>query len=128
FQGNCKQAMEFYKSVFGGELSMQTMGEVPDDAMPPDMKKEAVKDMIMHAALTGGAVNLMGSDSQKASAKAAKIELSLSGSDETKLRGIFDKLSDGGKVNMPLQKQFWGDTFGMVADKFGVDWMVNISK
>jgi PhnB protein len=119
--------MEFYKTVFGGELTMQTMGEVPDEAMPPDMKKDEIKDMIMHARLSGGDVDLMGSDSQKASKTAAKIELSLSGTDETKLHKIFDSLSAGGKVNMPLQKQFWGDTFGMLRDKYGVDWMVNIA-
>jgi len=126
FDGNCKEAMEFYKDLFGGELTTQTMGEVPDDAMPPGMNKEEIKDQIMHARLEGGDVTLMGSDSQKASPKTAKVELSLSGSDERHLREIFDKLGQGGKATMPLEKQFWGDTFGMVTDKFGVDWMVNI--
>jgi PhnB protein len=126
FQGNCKEAMEFYKNIFGGELAMQTMGEVPDEAMPPGVNKEEVKDQIMHAGLSGGTVAIMGSDSSKASAKAAKIELSLSGTDETKLRKIFDSLGEGGKVNMPLAKQFWGATFGMLTDKYGIDWMVNI--
>jgi PhnB protein len=119
--------MEFYKTVFGGELQMQTMGEVPDEAMPPDMKKEEIKDMIMHARLTGGEVELMASDSPKASKSAAKIELSLSGPDEAKLRKIWDALAQGGKINTPLEKQFWGDTFGMVRDKYGIDWMVNIT-
>lgn len=127
FRGNAKEAMEFYKSVFGGELTTQTMGEVPDEHLPPDMKNAEAKNMIMHASLTGGAIELMASDSPKASAKAAKIELSLGGEDESKLRQMFDALANGGKVNMPLEKQFWGDTFGMLTDKFGVDWMVNIS-
>lgn len=114
--------MEFYKTVFGGELTMQTMGEAPID-----MPKGATKDQIMHAQLEGGEVRLMASDSTIASPKAAKIELSLSGPDEVKLHKIFDELAKGGKVNMPLEKQFWGDTFGMLSDKYGVDWMVNIS-
>lgn len=124
FKGNCREAMEFYKSVFGGELQMQSLGQVPADAgMSIDKSR---KDEIMHARLSGGMVTLMGSDSQKASDKTAKVELSLSGSDESQLKAVFDKLSDGGSVRMPLSKQFWGDLFGMVTDKYGVDWMINI--
>lgn len=126
FKGNCREAMEFYKGIFGGKLEMQTMGEVPPDAMPPGMDQEEIKDQIMHAALTEGDVELMASDSHKASAKTAKVELSLSGADEEKLRKTFDSLTAGGKVTMPLEKQFWGAIFGMVTDKYGVDWMVNI--
>lgn len=128
FQGNAREAMEFYKSVFGGELTMQTMGEVPEGAEERKMITEENKDQIMHAALRGGDIALYGSDSPKASAKAAKVELSLGGSDEKRLTEIFNKLAEGGKTTMPLAKQFWGDTFGMVTDKFGVDWMVNITK
>ena len=127
FSGNCREAMEYYKSIFGGELTMQTMAEVPEGAEERKMITEENKDQIMHAALRGGDITLYGSDSPKASAKAAKVELSLGGSDENRLRKIFDQLAEGGKVTMPLEKQFWGDTFGMVADKFGVDWMVNIT-
>jgi PhnB protein len=127
FQGNAKEAMEFYKGVFGGQLTMQTMGEVPQEHMPPHMKKAEYKDMLMHASLISGDIELMASDSPKASAKAAKVELSLSGDDEAKLRQLFEALAKGGKVTMPLEKQFWGDIYGMLTDKFGVDWMVNIS-
>ena len=123
FQGNAKEAMEFYKGVFGGELEIQTMGEVPADVpRMPGMKETDV----MHASLKGGAVNLMASDSSKASAKASKVELSLGGTDEAEMRKIFDGLADGGEVNMPLEKQFWGDIFGNVTDRYGVDWMMNI--
>ena len=124
FKGNAKEAMEFYKNVFGGDLTLQTLGEAPKEAQAEAIDRDPNK--IMHAKLEGGLITLMGSDSAKASDKAAKIELSLNGSDETKLRAVFDKLSEGGKATMPLAKQFWGDTFGMVTDKFGVDWMVNI--
>ncbi len=124
FTGNCREAMEFYKSVFGGELDMSTYGDVPGD------KPEAMKDMddrVMHATLKGGDISLMASDStRKEPFGDSSISLSLGGTDEEKLRGLFDKLSDGGKVTSPLKKEFWGDTFGTVTDKFGVDWMVNI--
>lgn len=123
FNGNCKEAMEFYKSIFGGELTMQTFGEIPGD-MPGKIEHP---DWIMHARLEGGEVKLMGNDSSKASPKTAKVELSLSGMDEAKLRKMFDSLSGGGKVTMPLDRQFWGDTFGMLTDKYGIDWMVNIT-
>lgn len=123
FQGNAKEAMEFYKSVFGGDLRIQTMDEVPSEAQMP----EANPNDVMHARLDGGLVVLMASDSKNASPKAAKIELSLSGSDESQLREAFDKLAEGGKVNMPLSKMFWGDLFGQLSDKYDIDWMVNIS-
>ena len=122
FQGDCKEAMEFYKDVFGGELEMSTMGESPGD-FPG---KNDHPDWIMHSSLKTGEFTIMGSDGAKASAKAAKIELSLSGDDEAKLKGYFDGLAEGGTVKMPLEKQFWGDTFGQLEDKYGVEWMVNI--
>lgn len=121
FKGNAREAMEFYKSVFGGELTIQTLGEAPKEAQPPGGNPNDV----MHANLKGP-VNLLGSDSSMASEKTAKVELSLGGTDEPQLRDIFDALAEGGKIRMPLSKQFWGDIFGMLTDKFGVDWMVNI--
>lgn len=121
FTGNCREAMEFYQDAFGGELTVQTYGEVGmnDGPMPADK--------LMHADLSGGDVRLMGSDTAAASAKAAKISLSLGGEDEEKLRAIFDKLSDGANVQQPLKKEFWGDIFGSLTDKYGVEWMINIS-
>lgn len=123
FNGEAKEAMEFYKKVFGGELTMQTVDQAPKDMQQmPGMKLTDV----MHASLKGGAINLMASDSSKASKKAAKVELSLGGTDEAQMRKLFDDLADGGEVRMPLEKQFWGDIFGSVSDKYGVDWMMNI--
>ena len=121
FRGDCREAMEFYKDIFGGELTIQTYDEVPGDT-PPDMKGK-----IMHATLEGGDAKLMASDTTEASAKAAKVSLSLGGSDEEKLTRIFDKLSKDVTVEHPLKKEFWGDTFGSLVDKYGVDWMVNIT-
>lgn len=123
FKGNCREAMEFYETVFGGELDIN---EADLDKMGDMPNKDWFKGKVMHASLKGP-VNLMASDSKIASAKAAKIELSLGGSDEPAMRKIFDKLgSDGGKIEYPLTKEFWGDLFGRVTDKYGVQWIMNI--
>jgi PhnB protein len=124
FNGNAREAAEFYKSVFGGELTVSTFGDAGADKMPGF---EDMKDKVMHAMLDGDTKKII-SDSRQASEKAAKIELSLSGDDEQKLTGYFEKLSEGGKVRSPLKKESWGDTFGQLTDKYNIDWMVNISK
>ncbi|HVA11224.1 MAG TPA: VOC family protein, partial [Candidatus Dormibacteraeota bacterium] len=123
FQANAKEAMEYYKGVFGGELTMQTTAELPKDM--PTMPGSKPTD-VMHSSLKSGAVDLMASDSSKASAEAAKVELSLGGTDEAQMRKIFDAFAEGGEVRMTLSKQFWGDIFGSVSDKYGVDWMMNV--
>jgi PhnB protein len=115
--------MNFYKSVLGGDLTMQTFGEAN---MAQDAKD---KDLIVHAALKSGSVVIMASDplpSMPATA-GSNFRLSLQGQDAKSLTDIFNKLSQGGEVEMPLAKQFWGDTFGMLTDKFGIHWQVNIS-
>lgn len=119
FQGNCREAMEFYQGIFGGELSIQTYAEVK-------MGDESQQNWVMHAMLSGGLVKFMASDTEQASAKAAKISLSLGDADEATLRPIFDKLAEGGNVFSELKKEFWGDIFGSLTDKYGVEWMVNI--
>ncbi|HET7060132.1 MAG TPA: VOC family protein [Candidatus Saccharimonadales bacterium] len=121
FKGQAREAMEFYKSVFGGELTVQTYADAP--GMGEDAGK---KDWLMHARLEGGDAKLFASDTDKASPTAAKIDLCLGGTDEHRMREIFEKLSAGGKVNSPLKKEFWGDTFGSLIDKYGVNWMMNI--
>lgn len=125
FKGNCREAMEFYKDIFGGELTVQTYGDVPGNV--PDDAGVSNKDWLMHARLEGGDIKLMASDTQQASPAAAKISLSLGGSDEARLREIFGKLGKGGKVFSELKKEFWGDIFGSLTDKYGIDWMVNIT-
>jgi len=122
FNGNCREAMEFYKSVFGGELEIseadpEQMGDMPN--------KDWFEGKIMHSSLKGP-VNLMASDSPKASDKTAKIELSLGGTDEPQMRETFDKLAMGGTIKMPLEMQFWGDVYGQLTDRYNVDWMMNI--
>lgn len=122
FSGNCKEAMDFYQKAFGGNLAVQTMSDVPEESRMPG----ADPNSVMHAKLSGGAATLYASDSPQASAKTAKVELSLTGADEAEMRRIWDALKEGGTVRMELAKQFWGDTFGNLTDKFGVDWMMNI--
>lgn len=122
--GDTRAMLEFYHQVLGGELNLQTYGETP---MPAP---ESHKDRIMHGTLEAGAVTVMASDAppnMPMSDMSSNISLSLMGSDEAELKKVFEALSGSGKVTMPLEKQFWGDTFGMVDDKFGTHWMVNIN-
>ncbi|UQU68019.1 VOC family protein [Couchioplanes caeruleus] len=121
--GNAREAMEFYESVFGGTLTMNTFG----DFGAPD---PALADKIMHAMLeTGDGLALMASDPppEMPVQPGSSISISLSGDDAERLHGYWAKLSDGGTVMVPLEKQMWGDEFGTCRDRFGVEWMVNIS-
>jgi PhnB protein len=122
FADNARQAMEFYRGVFGGELTMNTFGEM-GGAAPGDENK------IMHSQLeTPAGYTLMASDAPAGMphSEGSSISVSLSG-DTDDLRGYFTKLSEGGSVTVPLEKQMWGDEFGMCVDRFGIGWMVNIS-
>ena len=122
FPGTAREAMTFYDSVFGGDLKLNTFGESPGaDA--------ATAEKIMHGMLTTpSGFTLMASDEPPGEDLRAgnNFSISLSGDDDAELRGYWDKLSAGGQVTMPLEKQMWGDTFGQCVDRFGVPWMVNI--
>ncbi|MBO9613435.1 MAG: glyoxalase/bleomycin resistance/extradiol dioxygenase family protein [Dyadobacter sp.] len=122
FEGNCREAMEFYKGIFGGELNMMTFGQV-DNSCPV-----AIRDHIMHASLMGGEVDFMASDSPQPGPLAGdKIQLSLSGFDEANLRKKFEQLSEGAiTITVPMEKQVWGDIFGAFKDKYGIDWMIDV--
>lgn len=123
FNKEAKEAMTFYQSIFGGELKTQTFAE---SGMPT---KDEEKDLLVHALLDNGTLSFMASDggSQHPITVGDNISMSISGTDEKTLTNYFNKLSEGGKLDMPLAKQFWGDTFGMLTDKFGIHWMINIS-
>lgn len=124
FRDTARAAMEFYHSVFGGELTLNTYEEFHASDDP------AEKDKIMHGMLTtpSGMV-IMGADTPNAMeyTPGGPHSVSLSGGDETELRGYWEKLSAGGTPIEPLEKAPWGDWFGMCIDKFGVHWMVNIA-
>jgi PhnB protein len=123
FNGNAREALEFYQSVFGGELVVNTFGDFAGDP--------AIADKVMHGQLeTPAGYTLMASDLAPGMPfnSGGTITISLSGDDQDALSGYFEKLSDGGQVTMPLEKQMWGDVFGQVIDRFGVAWMANITQ
>ncbi|MDB5244556.1 MAG: hypothetical protein JWN18_426 [Parcubacteria group bacterium] len=124
FNGNAREAMEFYKSVLGGMLTTSTFKE---GGMPHD---PATAEKLMHAMLiTENGITLMASDTPPGMpyTPGTNIAISLSGNNEDELRGYWNSLADSAQISMPLDKAPWGDTFGMLTDKFGISWLVNIS-
>ena len=124
FPGTARDAMEFYKSVFGGSLTLSTFGELGGEGAPSP-------DNIMHGQLeTDRGFTLMGADTPPGTEHQPgnNLAVSLSGDAGDELRGYWEKLSGGGAVIVPLEKQMWGDEFGMCADQFGITWMVNIGQ
>ena len=122
FAGNARDAMERYREVFGGDLTLSTFGDFGQAGTP-------IEHLIMHGMLhTPSGFTLMGADTPPGMdhQPGGAITISLSGDDEAELRGYWDGLSDGGTVTMPLERQMWGDLFGQCTDRFGVNWMVNI--
>ncbi|GAA2111874.1 VOC family protein [Microlunatus panaciterrae] len=124
FRDNAREAMEFYKDVFGGTLTLSTFGEFGDKDSPQ-------ADKIMHGMLvTDKDFALMAADTPAGMSHnpGDNVAVSLSGDDADDLRGYWAKLSEGGTVSVPLEKQMWGDEFGACVDKFGISWMVNIGQ
>ena len=124
FKDNARQALEFYKTVFGGKLTMNTFKEFQMSKDPGEDNK------IMHGQLDAeNGMTLMASDTPNGMAHqpGTNISISLSGDNEAELTDYFKKLAAGGQVSMPLEKAPWGDSFGMVMDQFGINWMVNIA-
>lgn len=124
FKNDARDAMEFYQTVFGGELTMSTFAEYQASEDP------AEQDLIMHGQLTtDSGFTLMGADTPSTLefTPGTNYSVSLSGDDDDELRGYWEKLIDGGTVLEPLVVAPWGDSFGMCIDKFGVRWLVNIS-
>jgi PhnB protein len=126
FGGNCREAMTFYKECLGGELYFQTVGESPlSDKMPKSMK-----DCILHATLTKGALVLQASDMtpQTGLVKGNTVSLSLNCNSEEEIKNFYKKLSAGGSAGHVLEDTFWGAIFGDLTDKFGNHWLLNFSK
>jgi PhnB protein len=125
FRGTAREAMTFYRSVFGGELAISSF---TDFGMPVG---EGEGDLVMHSQLeVADGLLLMGSDvpsHMPYTPGENTFSVSLSGDDEAKLTGWFTGLSEGATIAEPLQKAPWGDSFGMLTDRFGVSWLVNIS-
>lgn len=121
FNGTCRQAMTFYKDILGGDLELMDFAsspmEVPDEA----------KNNIMHAILTSNGVTLMASDTMpnQAVTNGNSVSLSINCQSVDEINHLFNSLSDGGEITMPLEDTFWGARFGMLTDKFGTCWMFN---
>lgn len=130
FNGNCEDAFNFYKSVFGGEFTvLQRFNEMPDDVPEEQRPSKNEGEKIMHVTLPiGKQAILMGSDYPE---KMDHIQvgnnfsISIDTSSEEEANKFFNELSEGGKVIMPMKKTFWGSIFGMFVDKFGIQWMVS---
>jgi PhnB protein len=124
FDGDAREALTFYQRVLGGNLALTTFGEYGAKDAPN-------ADKIMHGLLeTDKGFTLMGADNPPdvPHRPGNNITISLSGNDGDDLRGYWQQLSEGGTVSVPLEKQMWGDEFGMCVDQFGIGWMVNISQ
>jgi PhnB protein len=124
FKDNTREAMEFYQTVFGGKIMMSTFKEFNASQDPSEDNK------IIHAVLeTDNGITFMASDTPERMdyQVGTNYSMSLSGDNEAELQSYFEKLVTGGTVTMPLEKAPWGDTFGMLTDRFGVPWLVNIA-
>jgi PhnB protein len=124
FRDNAREAMTFYESVFGGELTVSTFADFHASADPSEQNK------IMHSQLeTPDGLVLMAADTPDGMEyrPQAGVSVSLSGDDEARLRGYWERLSEGGTVTMPFERAPWGATFGMCVDRFGTSWMVNVA-
>ena len=124
FPGTARQAMEFYHSIFGGQLNISTFKEYGAATDPSE------ENNVMHAMLEAdNGISFMGADVPSAMGQPqGTTTLTLSGDNQEELTGYFDRLAAGGTVQQPLTASPWGDTFGMLTDRYGVDWMVNIAR
>ncbi|MEO8886253.1 MAG: VOC family protein [Mucilaginibacter sp.] len=125
FRGNTEEAFNFYRSVFGGEFAvLQRFKDVPNSGMPPEDQ-----DKLMHVSLPIGGNVLMGTDAVGLQGKdyiwGNNFQLSVAVDSKEEAEKIFSGLSAGGEIKMPLQETFWAPAFGMLNDKFGIQWMVN---
>jgi PhnB protein len=123
FYGRCEEALEFYKKTFGGTYELMRVKDTPMAAqMPPEQR-----DKVMHASFTANGINFLAADGRETKVidpDAGNISLSLAARDAAEGDRVFGALSDGGKVTMPLEEAFWGGRFGMLVDRFGIEWMV----
>lgn len=120
--GTCKEAMNFYKNIFGGETEFMVARGTP---MEKDMPADKL-DLVMHATLKKDDWTLVASDMIRDRATVGdNMGIMLDCKNEEEINAIFKGLSEGGEVFMPVEKQFWGAWFGVVTDKYGVEWMLN---
>ena len=122
--GTCTEAFERYADVFGGEVTIMRMGDVPADQRMPG----ADDDVVMHAALKVGDGLLMGSDDPSGDGgPKTGFNVAYTAPDSDTAERVFAALGEGGDVTMPMAKTFWSPAFGMVTDRFGVPWMIDVA-
>jgi PhnB protein len=127
FNGRCEEAIEFYRRALGAEVLMLMRNKESPEPPPPGTLPPGSEDKVMHATLRIGTSHLMLSDGDNDGKPVfTGFSLSLDAADETEAERLFAALSDGGTVQMPLAKTFWSPKFGMVADRFGVGWMISV--
>ncbi len=125
FDGRCEEAIDFYKRALGAEVLMLMRFRESPDPPPPGMVPPGSENKIMHASLRIGETEVMASDGMCAGKPEFKgVTLSLSASNEAEADRLFNALAEGGQVQMPIGKTFFSPRFGMVADRFGVSWMI----
>ena len=128
FNGRCEEAIEFYKRAIGAEVVMMMRNKEAPEKPPPGMLPAGSDDKVMHATLRIGSSNVMCSDGRCDGKPVFNgFSLSLDAASEAEAERLFAALCDGGTVQMPLAKTFWSPRFGMVADRFGVGWMVSVA-
>jgi PhnB protein len=125
FNGNCREAMEFYKECFGGELVLQKVGDSPvADKVPPQMAAS-----ILHASLTNGSLMLLATDMCRTElSKGNTVTMCINCSTEEEIRNFYEKLSIGGEIIYALDTSFWGALYGELTDRFGHNWMLNFQQ
>lgn len=125
FNGQCREAMTFYRDCFGGELVMQKIAESPMAATLPS----EMDDQILHSSLTRGDILLMGSDMIGQHIRYGNlVALCYNGNDDEEMTTCFEKLAVGGVVITPLHQSVWGATFGELTDRYGLRWLFNCKK
>ena len=126
FGGRCEEALEFYRTALGAQIDMLMRFQESPDPPPPGMLPPGFENKIMHASFRIAGNVLMASDGCEVGSQFKGFSLSISVATEAEAERYFTALSDGGQVQMPLAKTFWSPKFGMLTDRFGISWMVNV--
>ena len=127
FGGRCDEALQLYKSAVGARVEMLMRFDESPEPLPPGMIPPGFESKVMHATIRVGDSVIMASDGCEPETGFQGFSLTVSAADEAEVRRIFDALADGGRVTMPLDKTFWSPLYGMLTDRFGVDWMVMVA-
>lgn len=127
FGGRCQEALDFYRDALGAKVSFVMRYHESPEPLPPGMVPAGFEQKVMHSTFTIGETTLMASDGDELGAKFDGFSLSLAVASEAEAQKVFAALAEGGKVSMPLGKTFWSPCFGMLADRFGIGWMVTVA-